>query len=155
LREFPDPCYRPIAERGRIPAPEVLTIIMSAALHPTPLAVDRAPKSRIVSIDLIRAGIQIFLAQVTERLHSRTVEKRMAAAKRQKIRWLVFILIYYPIERGSRKPGGASIRGIPFLAKDARNVAPGGCLLPPPRVSSFSSMNLFARRALHELLFSY
>src|SRR5580692_5909941 len=43
---------------------------MSAALHPTPLAVDRAPKSRIGSIDLIRGAVMILMAIDHVRVYS-------------------------------------------------------------------------------------
>jgi uncharacterized membrane protein len=43
---------------------------MSAALHPTPLAVDSAPKSRIGSIDLIRGTVMILMAIDHVRVYS-------------------------------------------------------------------------------------
>jgi uncharacterized membrane protein len=43
---------------------------MSAALHPTPLSIDSAPKSRIGSIDLIRGAVMILMAIDHVRVYS-------------------------------------------------------------------------------------
>src|SRR5712671_6709936 len=47
-----------------------LYTIMSAGLHPTPLAVDIAPKSRIGSVDLIRGAVMILMAIDHVRVYS-------------------------------------------------------------------------------------